>query len=321
MPPASPFGAGHRRPADAYRDVPILAQPTWNHEIAAYFYLGGVASGATLLGALTDLVGGSTLRGLARTAHLVGLVALLPCPPLLIDDLGRPERFHHMLRVFKPLSPMNVGSWTLTLDGGMAALAALRALGIEASVPWLNGLARRLPLRLVALLSLPPALTLAGYPGVLLGTSSIPAWAESPLLGGLFAASAVTTGTAATSLAGGVTHQLDGTAEDALETIGLCSGLVELALTAGFLATSGPAARPLVQGRGGALTALSVGLTAAGVVLGAASQYAGPARRPLSAFGSLATLVAGAALRWGVVHAGHVSAADRATQLELQSRP
>ncbi|MBV9357006.1 MAG: polysulfide reductase NrfD [Chloroflexi bacterium] len=319
MAPPNPLGTAHRRPADAYRDVPILAQPTWNHEIAAYFYLGGVASGATLLGTLADLVGGSRLSALARTAHVVGLLALLPCPPLLIDDLGRPERFHHMLRVFKPLSPMNVGSWTLTLDGGMAALAALRALGSEASVPWLNGLARRVPLRLVALLGLPPALTLAGYPGVLLGTTSIPAWAESPLLGGLFAASAFVTGTAATSLAGSMTHPFDRPAQDALETIGLCSGLVELALTGGFLATSGPAARPLVEGRGAALTALSVGLTAAGIVLGAASRNAGHARRPLSALGSLSTLVAGAALRWGVVRAGHASAADRATQLALQS--
>ena len=32
---------------------------------------------------------------------------------LLVADLGRPERFHHMLRVAKPTSPMSVGTWIL----------------------------------------------------------------------------------------------------------------------------------------------------------------------------------------------------------------
>ena len=34
-------------------------------------------------------------------------------PLLLISDLGRPERFLNMLRVFKVTSPMSVGSWIL----------------------------------------------------------------------------------------------------------------------------------------------------------------------------------------------------------------
>ena len=67
------------RPRDAYRDVPILKQPTWDHEIAAYFYLGGISSGACVLGALAELVGGGraqdagahgALRGVRHAAAL-----------------------------------------------------------------------------------------------------------------------------------------------------------------------------------------------------------------------------------------------------------
>ncbi len=94
---------------DAYKDVPILQTPTWNNDIAAYFFLGGVSSGAFALGALLDGTG-SGRRKLARTAQIVSFATMLPCPALLIDDLGKPSRFHHMLRIFKPSSPMNLGS-------------------------------------------------------------------------------------------------------------------------------------------------------------------------------------------------------------------
>jgi hypothetical protein len=49
---------------------------------------------------------------LARVARRVGAAALVPSPVLLTME-GPPERFHHMLWVVKPTSPMSVGSWTL----------------------------------------------------------------------------------------------------------------------------------------------------------------------------------------------------------------
>src|SRR5690606_15409671 len=51
------FGAAHRDPGDAYAGVPILQRPAWRNEVAAYFYLGGISSGALILGALADLSG------------------------------------------------------------------------------------------------------------------------------------------------------------------------------------------------------------------------------------------------------------------------
>src|SRR5438874_7344323 len=105
-------GTAYVNPRDAYSGVPILAQPTWGHQIAAYFYLGGISSGAFVLSALAGLAGGEQRMRLARTAHYVSFGAMLPCAPLLIADLGRPALFHHMLRIVKPSSPMNLGAWT-----------------------------------------------------------------------------------------------------------------------------------------------------------------------------------------------------------------
>jgi formate-dependent nitrite reductase membrane component NrfD len=312
--------AAHSRPRDAYREVPILARPTWGHEIAAYFFFGGISAGATLIGSLAELVGGPRLRTLARVAHLVGFAALLPCPPLLIDDLGRPERFHHMLRVFKPMSPMNVGSWTLAIHGAVSAAIAAHQLAAAKPVPWLTAAAGWLPGRLLAALGVGPAVALGGYTGVLLGTTSVPVWAESRWLGGLFMASAIGAGTAATNLAGAAGGMLEAPAEEALGTIGVCTGVAELGLTAAYIATSGPAASALLEGDGLALTVAGVGLTAAGVLLEASIGRAGWLRRPLTALASLAALGGGAALRWGVVRAGQASAADRETLLELQRR-
>ncbi|WP_421015551.1 NrfD/PsrC family molybdoenzyme membrane anchor subunit, partial [Glutamicibacter creatinolyticus] len=42
----------------------------------------------------------------------------------LIADLGRPERFLHMLRTIKPSSPMSLGSWILTAFSAAAGVAA-----------------------------------------------------------------------------------------------------------------------------------------------------------------------------------------------------
>src|SRR5204863_1094696 len=111
------YGAAHLNPRDAYRDVPVLKQPTWNNEVAAYFFFGGISAGAALLGSLVEVVGGERRDRLAHTAQYVSFVTLLPCPPLLIADLGTPQRFHHMLRIFKPSSPMNLGSWALLVHG------------------------------------------------------------------------------------------------------------------------------------------------------------------------------------------------------------
>ncbi len=56
---------------------------------------------------------------------MIALGAIVASMYALIHDLGRPARFHHMLRVAKPTSPMSVGTWILSLYGPFNGLAAV----------------------------------------------------------------------------------------------------------------------------------------------------------------------------------------------------
>jgi len=307
--------AAHAHARDAYQDVPILQTPTWDNDIAAYFFLGGISSGAFVLGALADLAGGEERRGLARAAHLVSFLTLLPCPALLIDDLGKPSRFHHMLRIFKPSSPMNLGSWTLTGHGLFAALRAARSLAEAGRLPLIGPPVRALPVQAMAVGGLPTALTLGGYTGVLLGTTSIPVWSTSPVLGALFMASALSTGAAASAVASTLMGN-DQPGDDAmLAPLHVALGCTELALLGGYLATSGQAAKPLLHGREGVLLLGAVGASVTALALDVAGMRTTAQRHRCSVLAAAAVLIGGACLRWAVVRAGHVSAADRAGTL------
>jgi formate-dependent nitrite reductase membrane component NrfD len=309
----SNLGAAVSRPRDAYRDVPILKRPTWNNEVAAYFFFGGVSAGAAVIGSLAEVFGGERRKRLARTAHYVSFATLLPCPPLLIDDLGVPSRFHHMLRVFKPSSPMNLGSWTLLVHGAGATLTVMCMLAHERKLPLpiAGSLLRLLPERLLAGLGLPSSLLLAGYTGVLLATTSVPVWYASPLLGALFMSSSLSTGTGAISLASALTGRESQSDHHTLASLGIALGAGEIALLGGYLATSGDAAAPLFRGKERALLAGAVIMMAAAIVLDVLSL--GPAKKSTSmgALAGAAALAGGALLRWAVVRAGRPSADDR----------
>ena len=93
--------------------------PVWKPEIAWYFFAGGLA------GALGSLAAGGAPRG-QRAAAPLGLAACAAAADAASArrcwsrDLGRPERFLNMLRVFRPTSPMSVGTWLLTPFGAAA---------------------------------------------------------------------------------------------------------------------------------------------------------------------------------------------------------
>ena len=106
----------------SYYGRPILKAPVWKHDIPAYLFTGGLAAGASLLAAGGDLTGRPALR---RAGRLTALGAVGASTYFLIADLGRPERFHHMLRVAKPTSPMSVGTWILAVFGPAAGIAAV----------------------------------------------------------------------------------------------------------------------------------------------------------------------------------------------------
>ncbi|HMA47673.1 MAG TPA: NrfD/PsrC family molybdoenzyme membrane anchor subunit, partial [Frankiaceae bacterium] len=105
----------------SYYGRPVVKAAPWENDIPAYLFLGGLAAGSSVLGAGADLTGRPVLR---RAGRVSALAAVLASFGALVHDLGRPERFHHMLRVAKPTSPMSMGTWILTGYGPLAGLAA-----------------------------------------------------------------------------------------------------------------------------------------------------------------------------------------------------
>jgi formate-dependent nitrite reductase membrane component NrfD len=302
----------------SYYDIPILKKPVWSWEIASYFFLGGVSAGAYVLGRAAERGGGKKYRNLTRMASYVALGTLMPCPPLLIADLGDPKRFHHMLRVWKPSSPMNFGTWSIVAYSGMAAYEVVRQYLSEQD-RHLSPRHRSALLKLMnhgTLLALHDAagvtfsLLVAGYTGVLLSCTANPLWSKSPFLGPLFSASAIATGAEAVSLA----LDLFGSGDDEesqemLRKIDSIAHAAEFALMRGFVKIAGEKARPLTQGSMKGHHRLSMGgiLAAEALKLLPAPR---PMRRPIRLMWNALGLAAGFSMRWGMVMGGREAAAD-----------
>jgi len=161
-------------PADTtYYDRPLLKPSVWGLDIPAYYYLGGAAGAALTLGAAIQLVssrGQRELRRVSAICHWTGIVGSTAGAALLIHDLGRPSRFLHMMRVFRPASPMNVGVWIL---GGAAPAAITTGLLVRRT-----GMLGRIG-DFAGYLSGIFGAALAGYTGVLVANTAIPIWQES----------------------------------------------------------------------------------------------------------------------------------------------
>lgn len=109
----------------SYYDYPVLKQPFWSGEIAWYFFFGGLAAGCYVIASIASFFGSKEDRAVVRTGYYLSLLALLPCPLFLIKDLGRPERFLHMLRIFKVKSPMSMGIWGLLSFSLLSGITAI----------------------------------------------------------------------------------------------------------------------------------------------------------------------------------------------------
>jgi formate-dependent nitrite reductase membrane component NrfD len=166
----------------SYYGRPVLKSPVWERRVATYLFAGGLAAGTAVLGAGADLTGRENLR---RVSWLGSLGGLLVSVWALVSDLGRPERFHHMLRVAKPTSPMSVGTWILSVFGPLAGIAAVRELLPLVPRRWRRSRLVRLGERLLGLLARPAGIGaavtapgLASYTAVLLSQTAVPGWNE-----------------------------------------------------------------------------------------------------------------------------------------------
>ena len=150
----------------SYYGQPVIKQPVWTPEIPVYFFFGGLA------GASAGLAFGARLTGrrkLARAATANAFAGIAVSPVLLISDLGVPRRFLNMLRVFKVTSPMSVGSWILSAEGGLLAVTAAHEF-----LGWFPKPLARVAEGLAALAGMP----LATYTAALLANTAVPVWHE-----------------------------------------------------------------------------------------------------------------------------------------------
>ena len=305
----------------SYYDVPMLKPPVWKWEIATYFFLGGLSAGAYLLARTAARFGGKRYQDITQAGTAIAATAFVPCAPLLIRDLGDMTRFHYMLRVFKPRSPMNLGTWTLTGYGAVLTLTALREWrkSILNPQPGRSPTGKNTTLNRIFDVALdgagmPLALLLAGYTGVLLSTSATPLWARNRWLGPLFSASAISTGASALELV--LQAQSPGvesaSSHRALKQIDAVAKITEAVTLAGFLGEAGKFAAPITRGKyaphlwGGAVGAGLIG----SALLGALPVKNPKTRRILRIAGGVAGLAGGFALRWAISQGGHVSGSD-----------
>lgn len=183
--------------------APPVKKPPWERRyIPVYFWVGGMAAGAWTVATLEDLLGERDPATI-RVGRYVAAGGAAASSALLVLDLGRPERFLHMLRLVRPSSTMSVGSWGLSAFGGITGIAALLQAaedGLLGDRPRLRRLSRGAAARALHLAGLPFALFIGSYTATLLATTSVPAWADRRrLLPALFSASALSSGAAAVS--------------------------------------------------------------------------------------------------------------------------
>ncbi|MEW2592672.1 NrfD/PsrC family molybdoenzyme membrane anchor subunit [Micromonospora aurantiaca] len=285
----------------SYYGRPILKPPVWRWDIAAYLFTGGLAAGSSLLAAGGQLTGRPALR---RAGRVTALAAVGASTYFLVNDLGRPSRFHHMLRVAKVTSPMSVGTWILSVFGPAAGVAAIAEAAPLLPERGVLGLGRRLlppaghAAGVVAAVTAP---ALATYTGVLLADTAVPSWHEAyPELPAIFAGSALASGAgvglvAAPGAQAGPARRL-AVAGAAMELWG--SHRVENRL--------GLLSEPYTQGTPGKLLRAGRALTAAGVV----GALLGRRSRVLSVLSGGALIAASVCTRFGIFHGGVASARD-----------
>src|SRR5580658_10318233 len=173
-----------------YENMTVTKVPGWHGIIAWDALLNGMAMGLFLAAAVSELAAPVVFMRVAKVAYPVALVLLLVDLGLLVLDLGDPLRFHHMLRVFKPSSPMSLGTWCLTIFS--LPLTAAAGLSLLAILGWDFEWAR-ITAVVVGLL---PGFGSAAYKGVLLSTNAQPGWKDARWLGGYLTNSALLMGCA-----------------------------------------------------------------------------------------------------------------------------
>jgi hypothetical protein len=274
----------------SYYGKPVLNKPTWAAaDIAGYLFLGGLAGASSVLAAGAEFTGRDRLAGSLKTGALVAIGGSLFA---LVHDLGKPARFVNMLRVFKPSSPMSVGSWILTVYGPQAGIAAVTSL-----TGWFPRIGR---VATVGAALFGPAV--AAYTAVLISDTAVPTWHD-----GYREMPFVFVGSAA-GAAGGL-GMLTSPVEQAgpARRAAMLGAALELTAVRRMERRMGLTAEPLRSGKAGKLMRAAEALTIGGALVGG---LLGRRSRLAAVVGGAASVAGSACTRFGVFHAGVASAED-----------
>jgi formate-dependent nitrite reductase membrane component NrfD len=273
----------------SYHGQQVIKDPVWTWEVPVYFFVGGVAGTSAGLAYVSGLRGNHVQ---ARRSWAIALAGIAISPALLISDLGRPERFLNMLRMFKITSPMSVGSWVLAGSGTTTGLAA-----VHAWTGWFPRLGTAAKPAAAAL-----GLPLSTYTAALIANTSVPAWHEGRrMLPFVFASGAALGAGAAGVVATPVGHA------GGARRLALGAAVMEGATMELMTHRLGGHGAVYRQGQAGRAANLSRVCIAGGTALLAArgrrSRAASIVAGALLGAGALAT-------RWAVFKAGPASASD-----------
>ncbi|RBY93919.1 nitrite reductase [Blastococcus sp. TBT05-19] len=273
----------------SYYGRQIVKTPVWKSpDVPLYLFLGGAAGSSSILAAIADLTDRPKLTRVGRYTAGVGSMLSVVA---LVHDLGRPERFLHMLRVFKLTSPLSVGTYILSpFSAAAGATAAVELLGWFPRLKRFGGVVS-------AIFGGP----LATYTGVLLANTAVPSWhAAYKQLPYVFGGSAMAAG-------GGISMIFVPVDEAGpARKMAVAGAAIELAVVHKVEHDHGILSEPFHEGRPGKLMQAAKTATAAGAGL---TVLAGRTRIGAIASGTL--LAAGSLLtRFGVFEAGIASTKD-----------
>jgi len=282
----------------------VTKPPEWHTLVVFDILFNNLTTGLFLVAAVGELAAPATFTPVATWAYPVALALLLADFACLVLDLGDSLRFHHMLRVFKPSSPMSLGTWLVILFTGFAFVSFLDAL-----------IARRLftiggwrydrtlhgtPLGLVwSLVGGLLGLAVGIYSGVLLTVGNFAGWGDTWMIPAVWVSTALITGVAAVVLVQALLGDADADMVSLAQTNTwlIAWWLVNVVV---FLLT--------LAGGGGAIFLTGVPLLAilAAIVLAGIIPLVMNALRPVGskdtlAFAAALVLVGGFLMRFGIV--------------------
>jgi hypothetical protein len=295
-------------PELGYYGIPLLEPPAWTWEIPLYFFVGGAAGSAAVIATAAEWFGSDL--PLARDARWLSLAGISISSVLLISDLGRPERFVAMLRVFKPQSAMSMGAWILACFGTFTGAAVMSDLIRERG-------ADLLPIRLVGAaakgLSSVFALPFSNYTGVLIGATAIPVWNRN------VSSLPIHFGMSGLESAVSVLELLGHTDSAPLNILGLGSAAWETLEGVLLEGRRDPILAPLKHGKSGWVTRTG-GLLSGPLPLGLriAAAFSGKKRsRKLRRLAALSGIAGSLFTRYGWVMAGAASVKQTAGDLDI----